>query len=351
MEGYIHNPLASDLNEILKNTLVLWEEFRGKRLFITGGTGFFGRWFLESFVWANEKLNLNASVLVLTRNSASFKKKVPHLAVYPALQFHPGDVRDFEFPHGQFSHIIHAAATSAVATFNNEDPLIKFDTLVQGTRRVLDFAVACKAQKILYTSSGVVYGKQPAEMTHIPEDYDGAPDPMDVKSAWGHSKRAAEFLCAYYAQKYALEIKIARCFSFVGPFLPLDIHYAIGNFMRDALSGGAIHIKGDGTPYRSYLYASDLMIWLWTILCRGGSVRPYNVGSEQAVTIAQLARNVASYSTSPVDVVIARSPAPDGPPPERYVPATQRAQTELGLKQIVTLEEAIKRTLATIQIN
>lgn len=125
---------------------------------MTGGTGFFWSWFLESLVWANEKLDLNASVLILTRDPKAFKQTAPHLASNTAIQFYLGDVRNFKFPDGEFPYIMHLAATSAAATYNNEDPLEKYDTVVGGTRRVLNFAVQCRAKKILYTSSGVVYG-------------------------------------------------------------------------------------------------------------------------------------------------------------------------------------------------
>lgn len=342
-----NNPLAGDLDYILTHTEDLWEELRGKCLFITGGTGFFGCWLLESFAWVNDNLNLNASALVLTRNYNAFQKKAPHLVANPSIQFHIGDVRNFNFPEGEFSHIIHAAATSARATFNNEDPLAKFDTVVEGTRHTLDFAIKCHARKFLLTSSGAVYGKQPSGMTHIPEDYYGAPDPTDPNSAWGEAKRAAEFLCAYYSKRYSIEIKIARCFSFVGPYLPLDIHYAIGNFIRDALNGGPIQIKGDGTPYRSYLYAADLAIWLWTLLFKGESCRAYNIGSEEDITIAELAHTVAQSFQKPIEVRIAKAPALYRPP-ERYVPSTRRAQEECGIYQMVDLRESIKRTLYNI---
>ena len=333
-----------DLDHILAHTEGLWEELRGKRLFISGGTGFFGCWLLESFAWVNDKLNLNASALVLTRNYEEFKNKAPHLADHPAIQFHVGDVRNFNFPEGEFSHIIHAAATSAVATFHGEDPLVKFDTVVEGTRHTLDFAVQCHAKKFLLTSSGVVYGKQPTSMTHIPEDYYGAPDPIDTDSVWGLSKRAAELLCTLYSKKYGIETRIARCFTFVGPYMPLNIHYAIGNFIRDGLNGGPILVKGDGTPYRSYLYAADLAIWLWTILFRGETCRPYNVGSEEDLTIAELAHHVAQVFKPPVEVRIAARTTP-GKPAERYVPSTQRARTELRLQQYISLPEAIRRTV------
>jgi len=344
-----NNPLVGDLDHILAHTEGLWEDLRGKRLFVTGGTGFFGCWLLESFAWANVNLGLQASALVLTRDYKAFEKKAPHLAANPAIQFHIGDVRNFNFPEGNFSHIIHAATTSAVATFNDlEEPIVKFDTVVEGTRHALDFAVKCNARKFLLTSSGVVYGKQPFGITHISEDYCGAPDPVDPGSVVAEGKRAAELLCALYSGKYGIETKIARCFSFVGPHLPLDIHYAIGNFVRDALGGGPIRVNGDGTPYRSYLYAADLAIWLWTVFFKGASCSPYNVGSEEDVTIAELAKAVALSFQGDIEVRIAQAPAPDRPP-ERYVPSTKRAQVNLGLRQIINLRAAIERTVMHIQ--
>lgn len=338
------NPLSKDLDHILTHTDGLCEELRGMRLFITGGTGFFGCWLLESFVWANDRLDLNASALVLTRNYDTFRKKMPHIASDPSIQFQIGDVRTFTFPEGRFSHIIHAA-TPSNATLNNENPLLMFDTVVEGTRHTLDFAVHCGAKKFLLTSSGSVYGKQPPDMSHIPEDYWGAPDPTDPNSAYGEGKRAAEHLCALYSGKYGIETKIARCFAFVGPYLPLDIHYAIGNFIRDGLSGGPIVVKGDGTPYRSYLHAADLVIWLWTILINGKSCWPYNVGSEDEVTIVDLANIVAQCFKKHIDVKIAKSPDPNKLP-ARYVPLTKRVREELGVRQKMDLEESIGKTIA-----
>jgi dTDP-glucose 4,6-dehydratase len=256
---------------------------------------------------------------------------------------HRGDVRNFEFPSGEFSHIIHAA-TDASAKLNEENPLLMLDTIITGTRHTLDFAVQCKAEKFLLTSSGAVYGKQPSDMTHIQEDYQGAPDPSDPKSAYGVGKRTAEHLCALYTKQYGLHTTIARCFAFVGPYLPLDAHFAIGNFIRDAMNGGPIIIKGDGTPYRSYLYTADLTIWLWTILLRGTVCCPYNVGSDDDKSIEQIASLVAEQFKPRIEVKVTERPAPGGKP-ERYVPNIDRAKTELKVKLTTPLAAAIQKTI------
>ena len=336
------NLLSADLHHILDHTRDLWEGLRGARLFITGGTGFFGCWLLESFLFANQQLSLKASISVLTRRPDSVRQTLPHLMLDPAITLHEGDVRHFEFPKGEYSHVIHAAADMSTE-LNDENPLLILDTIVQGTHHMLDFAVHCKTEKFLLTSSGAVYGKQPNDMTHIPEDYPGAPDPLDLRSAYGTGKRTAEQLCALYTKQYGISSIIARCFAFVGPYLPLDAHFAIGNFIRDAGNGGPIIIKGDGTPRRSYLYAADLAIWLWTILLRGSALRPYNVGSEVVLSIADLAKAVAGLSKVEVKISI-KHPAPTNIPAEQYVPSTKVARDELGLFQWVDLETSIGKT-------
>jgi len=329
----------TDLQDVLEQTRDLWEEVRGERIFVTGGTGFFGCWLLETFAFANDQLNLNAQLLALTRSPEAFEKKAPHLARHPSIGLWTGDVRNFDFPGGIFSHVIHAGTTSSAPV----EPKEMFDTVVKGTQRVLDFAVACGAKKFLLTSSGAIYGKLPPEPASVPETYSGSPDPADPNSAYGEGKRAAELLCAIYQKQHAFETKIARCFAFTGPHLPLDAHFAIGNFVRDALAGGPIRIGGDGTPFRSYLYASDLAIWLWTILFRGTAGRPYNVGSPEPVSIAGLADEVMRNLAPGVTVSIAK-PADPLILPSRYVPDVTRAENELGLCVRVPLNDAIRRT-------
>ncbi len=338
------NLIAADCDHVLDQTRDLWAEFNGKRLFLTGGTGFFGCWLLASLTRAIDVLGLDTKAVVLTRNPNGFKRKAPYLASHPSVALYAGDVRSFPFPTGKFSHVIHAA-TDADAALNHEHPLLMLDTIVNGTRHTLDFACACSAEKFLLTSSGAVYGPQPPSISHIQEDYGGAPNPLDRSSAYGEGKRMAEYLCGVYAKQYGIQAKVARCFAFVGPYLPLDKHFAIGNFICDGLRGGPIRVNSDGTPFRSYLYAADLVIWLWTILTSGATCRPYNVGSENDLSIGALAKTVAAcFDPAPEVCIIQR---PDfNKPPQRYVPSTQRAKIELNLKQTIDLQDAITRVIS-----
>jgi nucleoside-diphosphate-sugar epimerase len=333
---------SSDLDLILQNTQTLWEPMRRQRLFITGGTGFFGCWLVESFCHINRELSLNANATVLTRSPARFMAKAPHLAAEPHVRLLPGDVRDFEFPEGGFPFVIHAA-TEANARQAAEAPLEMLSTILAGTERTLEFAATHGAARFLLTSSGAVYGRQPSTVTHISESYAGAPDPLDPSSVYGEGKRAAELMCALYQKTAGIECAIARCWAFCGPHLPLDAHFAIGNFIGNVLRREPISIQGDGTPRRSYLYGADLAIWLWTILFRAPSLTPINVGSDEDLSIQELALRVADTLDPDTVIKTAGSPVPGVLPP-RYVPSVDRAKELLGLEQIVSLEESIRRT-------
>ncbi|MCR9191802.1 MAG: NAD(P)-dependent oxidoreductase [Gammaproteobacteria bacterium] len=332
-----------DLAHIWQHAPVCLQDLDAARILITGGTGFFGTWLVESLCFAKMQWGLHTEIVVLSRDPDAFLKKLPHLRSLPGLEWIEGDVTDFKFPEGPFTHMIHAA-TAASAALNEAQPMIMLDTIIQGTRRALDFAVQAGVKKFLLTSSGAIYGPQPPSLNQIEETYLGTADPLQRTSAYGGGKWLAEHMATMYGQTYDLDVKIARCFAFVGPYLPLDTHFAIGNFMRNVLRQEPIHLHGDGSPYRSYLYAADLMIWLWRILCEGVSGCVYNVGSEDAIALGDLANRVAQFAKDTVPVVIAKTPNPNQLP-SRYVPSTQRAQQELALQQWVSLDDGIQRTL------
>ncbi len=332
----------TDLEHILRHTQDVWEQARGSRIFITGGTGFFGCWLVESLALANRELSLSIEATILSRNPAAFLRKCPHLADDGAIHLQEGDVRSLACKDERYDAVIHAATESSA----RQAPLAPremYATMLEGTHRALEFATRCRAKQFLFTSSGAVYGTQPQELTHMPEEYLGGPDCTDPVSAYAEGKRAAELMSVLHANAN-LEVKIARCFAFVGPHLPLDAHFAVGNFIRDAMRGGPIVVAGDGTPTRSYLYAADLAVWLWEILFKGAPGRAYNVGSEDAITIAELAHAVAEAVDPGMQVVIKQRRDPLTPL-RQYVPSTRRARQELGLMEHIPLSTAIRRTV------
>lgn len=321
----------------------VWHELRGAKLFVTGGTGFYGSWLVESLVTANDRLDLGASAVVLSRNPESFLQKNPHLRGRKDLSFIAGDVRSFDFPQGKFSHVIHAA-TEASAKLNREDPLLMIDTIVEGTRHALDFAVHCGARQFLNTSSGAVYGDIPASIGSVPESFMGGPDVSNPKWAYGEGKRLSELLCAIYADKHGLEAKSVRCFATIGPGLPLDTHFAIGNFIADALAGREIVVQGDGSAVRSYIDIADLTVWLWHVLVFGESKHAYNVGSEDGFSIREIAEKVRDALAPSLPVKVMGKPLANQLA-SHYVPSTEKAREQLGLSLEVPIAESIRSTV------
>jgi nucleoside-diphosphate-sugar epimerase len=337
-----------DLDFIVREGAGLWPQLGGARLLITGATGFFGRWLLESLFAADERHRLGVRVVALSRDPDRFLSAVPHLAV-PGLGWMKGSVANLnqgDLKGEKFDMVIHMATESDMQA-SAANPQAAAAVITGGTRRALEVAILAGARRFLFASSGAVYGRQPIEMERISEDYPGLPDPLDRKSLYalpGEAKRQAEILCVEHAGSGGLEAVIARGFSFAGPGLPMEGKFAFGNFIGDALAGGPIVIKGDGTTIRSYLYGADLAVWLWTLLLRGTSGRAYNVGSEEPFSLRQVAEAVAAeFGVQEIEI---RGRAVPGAASERYVPSTRRAKAELGLGEKFSLPEIIRRTAA-----
>lgn len=336
-------PPVADLLHILEHTKGLWEEARNRRVFLTGGTGFFGRWLLESLLFANDAYRLNARIDILTRRPDAFRERVPRCANHPSVRLVPGDVRHFDFPEQAYPLIIHAAAESSTPG-SGADPEELRATIVEGTRRMLEFSIRSGAERFLFVSSGAVYGPQPPGELLLPEEYPSPPLESKMLTPYGAGKCEAERLCREVAAKSSICVSIARGFAFIGPFMPLTSHFAVSNFLRDVLLGQPVVVKGDGTPFRSYMYGADLAIWLWTILLKGRTGHAYNVGSENSISIKELAETVVRLGCPGIPVIVEQQPR-EGTRSSRYVPSTEKAWRELGLHSWIELPDAINRTL------
>ncbi|NLX26360.1 MAG: NAD(P)-dependent oxidoreductase [Lentisphaerae bacterium] len=301
---------------------------------MTGGTGLFGKWLLDRFQ------RLDVEIVILSRNPAQFFSQFPLFGKSPNITLIQGDVRNFHFPSRSFDYVIHAA-TEASAKLEHENPSEMYSVIVDGTQRVLEFSKQANVKRLLYVSSGAVYGIQPPELSHIPESF-----PCNPVTAYGKGKLKAEQMCL----GSGIETVIARPFAFVGPWLPLDAHFAIGNFIGNCLRNEPIKIKGDGTPIRSYMYGSDLAEWLMALLLNGRVGEAYNVGSDDAISVADLAGLVRSIAGTDNEILVRGSQIP-GALPSRYVPSVRKARDELGLGIKVAQKTAIRHTLVWHKTN
>lgn len=310
------------------------------RLFLTGGTGFFGKAILRELMSNYESNSTQLSVTVLSRNPSKFLLENPIFSNLSWLRFHEGNICEKNtLPHGEkFTHVLHAATDSTVGPLLS--PSERFFQIVIGTQNILEFAVEVGAEKFLLTSSGGVYGPQPPNLLSISEGINTIPDPLDANNAYSIAKRAVENMCAIYAQESNFQIVIARCFAFVGEDLPLDVHFAIGNFLRDALSGSKIIIKGDGSPVRTYLDQRDLSKWLLKLMEAGKHGNAYNVGSDQEISIGALAHLIRDIVDPSLEVEITNIADKNGVR-NRYVPDISKIRDELGVKVTYSLRESL----------
>lgn len=310
-----------------------------KRLFITGGTGFFGLWLLSVLRILNQK-KVSIEVCVLSRNPATFQSLYPQFLNQSWLSFISGDVKSFKIPETQFDFVLHAATETSISAHAN--PIQLFDDIVLGTRQVLKLAQQCNARRILLISSGAVYGQQPSSLTHLPDESQLACNPLRTSSAYGEGKRVMELMGAMLHESTGIESISARCFAFCGPGLALDGYFAIGNFIRDALYKDNITVRGDGSPMRSYLYGADLAVWLLNILTHGKAGSSYNVGSDKAISVKDLAFRVRDV-VAPHKLVEVQGGEISMSSRQRYVPDISRA-LKLGCLPWTTLDESILLT-------
>lgn len=325
-----------DLQRISKH-LDASRELRGKHLLITGSTGFFGKWLLALIAFLNGE-GAAIEVTAVSRSPERFLGEHPQYRQCGWITWMQGDVQALpRVPELRPVDMVIHAATDTLAGAH-ADPLCIFDTILQGARNVLDLAVRTGAKRVLFTGTGAQYGAISSSQP-VPETHMSACNSLLASSAYAEAKRAQETLAALYADRHGLECILTRCFAFSGPGLPLDAHFAIGNFIRDAIGQEALVLQSTGLSVRSYLHGADLAAWLLTLLVRGQSGQAYNVGSDQGLSIAELAHRVVAR-VAPQTPIIMPKAGEGSSVVSYYVPDIQKARA-LGLDVWTSLDESI----------
>ena len=316
--------------------------FKGKTVLVTGGTGFFGIWFLTCLVIIKEKIENDLRIITISRFPANFARNVRDKKILTNIEILKGDIKEIELDNIKVTHLVHMATTNASETFGGEDQLAKIELLFEGTKNILK-QCGPTLEKVLFTSSGVAYGINNKNI--ISESDFTGPNTNDTGSALGIGKLTAEYLISYFAKKHGYKYSIARCFSFAGQFLPLDLHYAFGNFINDLLNNNKIRVRGDGQEIRTYLYIGDAIAWLLKLL-EDPNDSIYNVGSEIEVKIEDLAKKIASHKAG-LDVVIeGGSKQVDNFNRPSYIPDTNKIKSKYpNLIEWTSLEDIVEKML------
>lgn len=317
--------IEEDIDNIVKCND--FSELKNKSVFITGATGLFGLWLLEFLLFLNKKYDFNISITILTRSYNNFISKYPKFKDYN-INYIENDVVNFKLNkrYDFFFDLVWAKLK------NNE---YTYDTMISGIKNVINICKDIEVEKLLFISSGSVYGKQPFNILKITEDTKGIPI-----NDYAKAKKYSEELLL----DSKINIGIARGFSFVGAYMKLD-YFAMANFIDSVINNRDIIINGDGSPIRSYLYMADAIYWLLTILLKSKNKSIYNVGGGGGISIYDLAKKVAKQNNNYTGEIKVLGKTNIGVAPERYVPDISKIIKELGVKENYTLEAAIKRTI------
>lgn len=327
--------LADDFDRLAPLAPAL-DALDGQRLVLSGATGFFGKQLLALLAWLHGR-GLRFEVQGLSRDPQRFFTAEPWAARLPWLRLLPGDARQPWPGDGPVDLLLHAATDTHASA--HVDPQAVFDDALAGTRQALAFAATHGVRRLLLTGSGAQYGALPTGP--VAEDTPLACDPAQPGSAYGEAKRAAELLAVLHAQRTGCTAVLTRCFAFVGPGLDLNGHFAVGNFIRDALAGGPLRLNSAGYAVRSYLYSADLAWWLLHLLLHAPGSWPVNVGGAEGLRVADLAHRVRDLLAPQAEVTL--GPEQPGESRRCYLPQVARAAS-LGLAPWTPLDMALTRT-------
>jgi len=339
--GNNHSLTAPHLHRLL----AAFDQLDGSRILLTGGSGFVGKWMLQTAKIAQENSATKIEIVVPTRQLAADHVQKAIVIDCPNVSWVEGDFLNDHLDLGQIDMIIHTA-TPASAQLNAENPAEMLRINVEAMESVLRYASDNKP--LLFTSSGAVYGTQPQSASHITEGEFEPKPPANQLNAYAQGKQIAEQLCRAAGSSGRCSPIFARLFAFGGEYLPRDTHFAIGNFIQNALDRQPIAIQGDGRARRSYLYGADMATWLWSALAHGKTEIPFHIGSEHSVSILELAQTVARVSGEVLkyipEITVAKAIEPSEPI-HQYVPANLQTRKTLQVSEWASLEDIIKRTL------
>ncbi len=325
----------TDLNQVAEDLIEVISKLNHSKILLSGCTGFIGKNLLEAIFWLSDVYKLDIEILGISRNPEEFYKNNPHFKAFNNLKIKKIDIKEIGTLNlGKIDFVIHAATD--VNKINS--PIQIFEDSYWGTKQILDLSEKNGTKAFLLLSSGAVYGNASHNNGFL-EDQVGGISPQNLSSAYALGKQASEWLCGSYKNKF--DVKVARCFALTGPYLPLDKHFAIGNFINSVLNNKDIEIQGNGKPTRSYLYSSDMVTILLKLLLADGVQGVWNIGGDEEISIYNLAKQVNLVLGGKSQIVVLDKQDMIS---NRYFPNLEKVKKEFSWMPKVNLEKAIQNT-------
>lgn len=323
------------------------EKLNGCRVMVTGATGLIGSFVVDTLLTLNRTRKAGIHVYALGRSEKRLRERFDGVnGEY--LHFVEQDVNcepTFDFA---VDYIIHAASNAYPAAFA-EDPVGTILSNVLGVKYLLDYAKSHGTKRLLFVSSGEVYGQGDPSLEAFSESYSGYVDPTKPRSCYPASKRAAETLCVSYTQQYGLDTVIVRPCHTYGPNTTTSDNRANVQFVSNAIAGQDIVMQSRGTQMRSYCYVADCVSALLTVLLCGESAEAYNLANPQArVTIAGFAETVASVTGRRVVFADAQDVPKNQQTPITYAVLDSDKLCSLGWKGTYSVEEGVTNTVRVL---
>ena len=334
----INNLPKNDIENIVRNTKKISNFFNGKRIIITGGNGFLGKYFVEIFKEYNKFLKKPADVTIY---DITFKKNI--YLKSSNISFVKKDVSKKISFNKKIDIIIHAAGIASPFYYRKK-PLETLDVAINGTRNFLEIAKKHKA-KFIFFSSSEIYGDPDKLNVPTKESYRGNVSSIGPRACYDESKRLGETLCYIYNNYYNLHTNIIRPFNIYGPGMGQKDYRIFPNFISNILNYKELNIYGTGNQTRTYCYVTDAIEGFIRVMCYGKSGEAYNIGnSKPEVSVKDIYKILKKISDRKIKAKFMSHPKSyPNDEPQRRCPNINKAKKDLRYKTSVGLESGLKR--------
>lgn len=322
-----------------------WRELDGKTVLVTGATGMLASYVTWLLLYLHEYAKINVSVVALCRNRQKAEQYFGSYVGKPYFHLLIQDVCEPIAYEGKVDYVFHLAG-NASPYFINSDPVGIMRCNLLGTMNVLEYARDCQTEKVIFASTREVYGKN-EEAERLDEQAFGMLDPLEDRSCYPESKRAAETLLKSYYLQYGVNFNAIRIAHSYGPTMQLENDGRVmADLMGDVVAGRDIVLKSSGEAIRAFLYITDAVVGMFTVLFHGETAKAYNLANEtEPISIKDLAHMLAASRADKKIHVVVSEGGQKGYCAYRRTALNTTAVEQLGWKPLISLKEGINRVL------